>query len=69
MEIRKIRVDQAEIGMVVATDIYNMYGQLIIAKGTILSERTITRLRYYNINGLQVYAQENQEQPKEDSYI
>ena len=69
MEIRKIRVDQAEIGMVVATDIYNMYGQLIIAKGTILSERTITRLRYYNINGLQVYVQANQEQPKEDSYI
>jgi len=67
----KIRIDQAEAGMVVASDVYNMNNQLIVSKGSILTERAITRLRYYNIYGLEIYAsQENKErQVKEGSYI
>ena len=56
MDTIKIRIDQAEAGMVVASDIYNMNNQLIVSKGTILTERAITRLRFYNISGLTVYA-------------
>lgn len=68
MDTIKIRIDQAEAGMVVASDIYNTNNQLIVSKGTILSERAITRLRFYNIYGLTVYA-EKKEQPREGSYI
>lgn len=69
MEAVRIRTDQAEAGMVVASDVYNMSNQLIIPMGTILDERTITRLRFYNIYGLQIYNQENAEPVKEESYI
>ncbi|MDF2538088.1 MAG: hypothetical protein K0S76_1109 [Herbinix sp.] len=70
MEAIRIRTDQAEIGMTVASDIYTANNQLIITKGTILDERMITRLRFYNIYGLFVYQLElNFEPPKDESYI
>jgi putative nucleotidyltransferase with HDIG domain len=55
MEAVRIRTDQAEVGMKVASDIYSSRNQLIITKNTILDERMITRLRFYNIFGLIVY--------------
>lgn len=58
--------------MVVAADIYSFNDQLIIAKGTRLDERMITRLRFYNIYGLHVYNEEpiiELEPVKEESYI
>ncbi len=55
MEAVRIRTDQAEAGMKVAADIYSSNNQLIITKNTILDERMITRLRFYNIYGLVVY--------------
>ncbi|MGB4660849.1 MAG: HD-GYP domain-containing protein [Mobilitalea sp.] len=70
MEASRIRTDQAEVGMVVATDIYTPNNQLIITKGTTLDDRTITRLRFYNIYGLLVYKGELiTEDIKEESYI
>lgn len=70
MEAIRIRTDQAEAGMVVATDIYTTNNQLIITKRTTLDERMITRLRFYNIYGLLVYPKEYEgEPPKEESYI
>ncbi len=55
MEAVRIRTDQAEVGMKVASDIYSSKNQLIITKNTILDERMITRLRFYNIYGLLIY--------------
>ncbi len=52
MEAVRIRTDQAEAGMKVASDIYTSNNQLIIPKDTVLDERMITRLRFYNIYGL-----------------
>jgi putative nucleotidyltransferase with HDIG domain len=70
MEAVRIRTDQAETGMVVATDVYTSNNQLILTKGTKLDERMITRLRFYNIYGLFVYKGEfDQEAAKEESYI
>lgn len=70
MEAIRIRTDQAEAGMVVATDIYTSNNQLIITKGTILDERMITRLRFYNIYGLLVSTNTPEEEvKKEESYI
>ncbi|MDF2486026.1 MAG: hypothetical protein K0R46_2194 [Herbinix sp.] len=70
MEAIRIRTDQAESGMVVASDIYSSSNQLIITQGTILDERMITRLRFYNIYGLVISHQEPiTEVPKDESYI
>ncbi len=51
MESIRIRTDQAEAGMTVASDIYTTNNQLIIPKGTVLDNWMITRLRFYNIYG------------------
>ncbi|MDF2842169.1 MAG: hypothetical protein K0R00_595 [Herbinix sp.] len=68
MEVVRIRTDQAEVGMKVAADIYSSNNQMIIPSGTVLDERVITRLRYYNIYGLMIYLPEVQE-VKQESYI
>ncbi|MDD3172796.1 MAG: HD-GYP domain-containing protein [Herbinix sp.] len=73
MEAVRIRTDQAETGMIVASDIFTTNNQLIITKGTILDERMITRLRFYNIYGLMIYSNDNNDNNasdlKEESYI
>lgn len=69
MEAVRIRTDQAESGMTVASDIFNMNNQLIIPKGTKLDERMITRLRFYNIYGLSIFKDDGEKQVKEESYI
>jgi putative nucleotidyltransferase with HDIG domain len=70
MEVIRIRTDQAESGMTVATDVYTSNNQLIIPKNTVLDERMITRLRFYNIYGLLVNKREAEiEDVKEESYI
>lgn len=69
MESIRIRTDQAEPGMEVASDIYTTDDQLIITKGTLLSDRLITRLRFYNIYGLVVYKNDVKKHLKEESYI
>lgn len=70
MEPLRIRTDEAVSGMVVAADIYSSSDQLILAKGTKLDDRKITKLRFYNIYGLYVYDKEPETEPhKEESYI
>lgn len=70
MESIRIRTDQAESGMVVASDVYTTNNQLIITKGTVLDERMITRLRFYNIYGLFVQQKGVEDLVvKEESYI
>jgi putative nucleotidyltransferase with HDIG domain len=70
MEAVRIRTDQAETGMTVASDVFNANNQLIITKGTLLDDRLITRLRFYNIYGLLVYIGDDQKfLVNEESYI
>lgn len=70
MEPIRIRIDQAETGMVVASDVFTTNNQLIVTKGTVLNERMITRLRFYNIYGLFVEQQRAEATTmKEESYI
>lgn len=70
MEAVRIRTDQAESGMKVASDIYNPGNQLIITKGTVLDDRMITKLRFYNIYGFLVYKDYRQAvEATEESYI
>jgi uncharacterized domain HDIG len=67
MEALRIRVDQVEPGMVVATDVYNSIDQLLVPKGTELDDRILTRLKYYNIEWISVYKKAVEE--KGESYI
>ncbi len=70
MEALRIRTDQAETGMVVASDIYTNGDQLIITKGTVLNDRVITRLRFYNIYGFLIFKDDDRNTDiKEESYI
>jgi putative nucleotidyltransferase with HDIG domain len=70
MEAVRIRTDQAEAGMKVASDIYTSSNQLIIPKDIVLDERMITRLRFYNIYGLLIYRNKTEiELVEEVSYI
>ncbi len=69
MEAVRIRTDQAKSGMTVASDIYNSGDQLIITKNTILDERMIDKLRYYNIYGILIYKLDDARAVKEESYI
>jgi putative nucleotidyltransferase with HDIG domain len=70
MEAVRIRTDQAEVGMKVASDVYTSNNQLIIPKNTVLDERMITRLRFYNIYGFLIFRNGAQDEPVEEvSYI
>lgn len=69
MEAVRIRTEQAEAGMTVASDIYSSNNQLVITKGTVLDDRMITRLRFYNIFGLLIYKNEQTVEDEQESYI
>ena len=45
------RVDTADLlpGMITAEDVYNYNDQLILPKGLILNDQTITKLAFYSI--------------------
>lgn len=69
MNVVRIRTDQARIGMVVASDIYTSNDQLIVPRGTVLDEKVIDRLRFYNIFGFMIYVKGKEDEIKEESYI
>ena len=47
--MRRINVSELVPGMIVAEDVYNYNNQLILPKGLILNDKTITKLAYYSI--------------------
>ncbi len=55
MKIEKILMNQAIPGMIVAYDVYTPDNHLIIAKDTALTDKMITRLKFYSILELSVY--------------
>jgi putative nucleotidyltransferase with HDIG domain len=64
MNIRRIAINQAVPGMIVATDIYAFNDLLVISKDTGLTDRIITRLRFYSIDELSVFI--NEEPPQDE---
>ncbi len=58
MKTSKIPVSQAAPGMVVADNVYTFSNQLIISEGTKLTDKIITRLKFYSINQIQIRPQE-----------
>lgn len=70
MKIKTISTTEAIPDMIVGDDIYSNNGQLIIPKGTVLTNRSITRLKFYSIATIKVVIgeesdniTEEQEQP------
>lgn len=53
--MKKIRIltSQATPGMIIADDVYTMTNQLIISAGTTITDKVITRLKFYSIH--QIY--------------
>lgn len=59
MNTRKILTSQAKPGMIAADDIYTFNNQLIIAKDTTLTDRIITRLKFYSIPNFLIFEEDN----------
>lgn len=55
MKTKRILTSRAKPGMVVAEDIYTFNNQLIIAKDTMLTNRAITRLKFYSITDIKIH--------------
>lgn len=45
-------------GMIIAEDIYNLNGQMIVAKGNIVTEKLIVRLGFYSIKSVAIKLEE-----------
>lgn len=64
------RVDTSKLipGMITAEDVYNYNNQLILPKGIILNDRTITKLAFYSIMSVKVDEQTSHVPSGHDSY-
>lgn len=67
MKIKTIAAAQARPDMVVADDIFSFSGQLIIPKGTVLTNRSITRLKFYSITDLKIVLEDDEEEEIEEA--
>lgn len=56
MNTQKILTTQAVPGMVVSEDVYTDDLHLIIAKGTTLTDKIITRLNFYSVTDFSIYS-------------
>lgn len=54
LRTRRISIRQAAPGMVAADDIYNSSNQMVISRGTPLTEKIITRLKFYCISDFNI---------------
>lgn len=61
MKSMKLFTSQITPGMVVAEDVYTFNNQLIIAAGTVMTDKLITRLNFYSVNALTVTTPGNEE--------
>jgi putative nucleotidyltransferase with HDIG domain len=68
MRARKILITQAIPGMIAADDVYTRDHHLVIAKDTVLTDRIITRLRFYSITELLILSDSDFIEP-ETKYI
>lgn len=62
MKRKRITIRQATPGMVAGEDIYNYNNQLIISEGTVLTDKIITRLKFYSISDFNIALEETKTQ-------
>lgn len=66
--MKRIPTSELTPGMITAEDVYNYQYQLILPKGIVLNDRTITKLAFYSIISVRVEDQPIQTEPDSDSY-
>lgn len=63
MKTVKIPVSQLSPGMIVADNVYTFSNQLIIQAGTQLSDKIITRLKFYSVDMVHIRVEDNTLEP------
>ncbi len=61
MKQKKILINKATPGMILAKDIIDFSGQMLVAKGTTLTDWIISKLQFYNIHSLIIRIADNDE--------
>lgn len=64
--MKRIATNQLIPGMITAEDVYNFSRQLILPKGTVLTDEIITRLDFYSI--ISVYIVDDETMPTADDF-
>lgn len=59
MKKKRITIRQATPGMVAGEDVYTYNNQLIISEGTVLTDKIITRLKFYSISDFTIFLEES----------
>ena len=54
MKTKRVLISALEAGMISAEDVYTLNDQLVIQKGTKLTERIIARLRFYSVSSIRI---------------
>jgi len=52
--MKKLTIEELVPGMTIATDVYTYNDQLILPKGLVLTDKSITRLRFYSISYINI---------------
>lgn len=55
MEIKRFNIKDVQPGMLVADNIYNSGGQLIVPQDSVLTEKAIARMRFHSILSVKIY--------------
>lgn len=66
--MKRIKIQDLKPGMVVASDVYNRQDQLVLAAGTVLTDRIISRLSIYSIYFVRIKEIEKSEEETGQSY-
>ncbi len=69
MDIIRISINEAKVGMLIADDIYNSSNQLIFPADARLTEKAITRMRFHSIPYLRIYIEDDSEEKEEAPVI
>lgn len=59
MKTRRISIREALPGMVTSEDVYTYNNQLVISKGMVLSDKVITKLRFYSISHFHIFVSDD----------
>ena len=52
--MKRVKVSQLVPGMVTAEDVYNYSDQLVLPKGLVLNDQSITKLEFYAIMSIRI---------------
>lgn len=64
-ELIKIKTSFAEPGMILAEDIHSSADYFIAGKGTVLTDRMITRLKFYSVEEISIFSPDSSHKQKE----